>query len=98
MYQGDILYIIILSSWLIIRIVVLFINSRDKFENLKSDWEIFLGFWPKQQYLTYLSARDRLEMLFAINAWLWFLSCFYKYARDRYLGNILKNFICEISI
>jgi len=36
-------------------------------ENLKSDHEVFLGFWPKQQYLTYLSVRDRLEMLIAIN-------------------------------
>jgi len=37
------------------------------FEDLKSDWEVFLGFLPKQQYLTYLSTRNRLEMLIVIN-------------------------------
>jgi len=41
-------------------------------ENLKYDWEVFLGFRPKQQYLAYLSAIDRLEMLIAINVWVWF--------------------------
>ena len=37
------------------------------FEDLKSDWKVFLGFLPKQQYLTYLSVKNRLEMLIAIN-------------------------------
>ena len=41
-------------------------------KNLKSNWEVFLELWRKQQYLTYLSARDRLEMLIAINVWVCF--------------------------
>ena len=44
---------------------------------------VFLGFGPKQQYLTYLSARNILEMLIAIKRLSFVLSCSYKYARDR---------------
>ena len=56
------------------------------------------GTRPKQQYLTYLSARNRLEMLIAIKRLSFVLSCSYNYARDRQLWDILKDFICEESI
>ena len=59
-------YDIILCSGLIIGIVVLLLNICDMFEDLKYDWELFLGFLPKQQYLTYLGVRNRLEMSIVI--------------------------------
>ena len=49
----------------------------------KSDREVFLGFGPKQQYLTYLSARNILKILIAIKCLSFVLSCSYNYARDR---------------
>jgi len=64
MYWGDILYINI-DYWY----CCFTFNFPWQIENLKSDREVFLGFRPKQEYLTYLSARDRLEMLIAINVW-----------------------------
>jgi len=71
MYWGDILYINI--QFLIDYCYFCFtFNFPWQIENLKYNREIFSGFGPKQQYLTYLSARDRLEMLIAINVWVWF--------------------------
>ena len=71
MYWGDILSIniqLLIDYWY----YCFTFKFSWQIENLKSDWEVFLGFRPKQQYLTYLSARDRLEMLIGINAWVWF--------------------------
>jgi len=34
------------------------------FDNLKFDWKVFLGFYPKQQYLTYLTLIKKLELSF----------------------------------
>jgi len=65
-------YDIIFFSLLIIGIIVFLLSICDMFEDFKSDWEVFLMFWPKQQYLTYLNARNRVEMLIAINVWAWF--------------------------
>jgi len=68
MYWGDILYIniqFLIDYWY----CCFTFNFPWQIENLKSDREIFLGFRPKHQYLTYLGAKDRLEMLIAINVW-----------------------------
>jgi len=70
MYWGDILYInilILIDYWY----YCFTFNFPWQIENLKSDQELFLRFGPKQQYLTYLSVRI-LEMLIAINVWVWF--------------------------
>jgi len=61
------------------------------FENLKSDCKVFLEFWSKEQYLTYLSVRNRLEIEHDYKL-------FYKYVRNRYLGNRFNNFMWGIHI
>ena len=71
MYWGDILYIniqFLIDYWY----SCFTFNFPWQIENLKSDQEVILGFIPKQQYLTYLSVRDRLEMLIVINVWVSF--------------------------
>ena len=68
MYWGDILYINI-QILIDYRYCCFTFNFPWQIENLKSDWEVFLEFGPKQQYLTYLSVRNKLEMLIAINIW-----------------------------
>jgi len=82
MYWGDILYInirFLIDYWY----CCFTFDFPWQIENPKSDREVVLGFGPKQQYLTYLSARNKLEMLIAIKRLSFVLSCSYNYARDR---------------